>query len=32
MSDPNRVLTNLPQVAPEGEVLAEPERILQVDL
>jgi hypothetical protein len=30
--DPAHVLLNLPQVAHEGEMLAEPERILQVDL
>jgi hypothetical protein len=32
VSDPAHVLPDLPQVAPEGEMLAEPERILQVDL
>ena len=32
MSDSNHVLPYLPQVAPEGEMLVERERILKVDL
>ena len=32
VSDPNHVLPELPQVNHEGAMLAEPERILQVDL
>ena len=32
VSDPAHVLSDLPQVAPEGEMLAEPEKNLQVDL
>ena len=31
VSDPNHVLPGLPKAAPEGELLAEPERILKVD-
>ena len=32
VSDPVHMLSDLPRVVPEGEMLAEPERILQVDL
>ena len=32
VSDPNYVLSDLPQVVHNGEMLTEPERILQVDL
>ena len=32
VSDPNHVLPNFPRVVLEGEMLAKPERILQVDL
>lgn len=31
VSDPNHVLPELPKVAPEGNLLGEPEKILQVD-
>ena len=32
MSDPNHVTLDLPQVGHEGEILAEPQRILEVNL
>ena len=31
ISDPNHILPNLPKAAPEGELLAEPEKILKVE-
>ena len=32
LSNPDRILSNLPQVAPEGGMLVEPKIILKVDL
>ena len=31
ISDPNHILPDLPKAAPEGELLAEPEKILKVE-
>ena len=31
VSDPNHILPDLPKAAPEGELLAEPEKILKIE-